>query len=254
MLAVAPRTSLTIDGVSKSYKLDGIDRQVLRNVSFSVANQEIVGVLGASGCGKSTLLRLIIGLDREFDGSIEVDGKDNLAGNSHIGMVFQDHRLFPWLTVEGNVALALDALPLSPSERARRVRHYIELVGLSDFAKAYPKQLSGGMAQRAAIARALAPEPDILLMDEPFGALDSLLRIRLQDELLRIWEKHKISIVIVTHDVEEALYLSDRVIVMEANPGRIRDVLDVGLGRPRSRDDAKLASLKRRCLETLIPA
>jgi sulfonate transport system ATP-binding protein len=167
-------------------------------------------------------------------------------------MVFQDHRLYPWLTVEGNIDLAFDNTNLSASARRQRVRYYLELVGLGDYARAYPRQLSGGMAQRAAIARALAQEPDILLMDEPFGALDSILRMRLQDELLSIWERNRVSIVIVTHDVEEALYLADRVLVMEPNPGRIRDVFEVGLPRPRDRGGFGLSDLKKRCLSTLV--
>ena len=141
---------------------------------------------------------------------------------------------------------------LSSVERCDRTSRYLQLVGLADYAKAYPRQISGGMAQRAAIARALAQEPEVLLMDEPFGALDSILRMRLQDELLSIWEKNRVSIVIVTHDVEEALYLADRVLVMEPNPGRIRDVFEVNLPRPRDRGDATFADLKRRCLATLV--
>ncbi|MGE7368358.1 ABC transporter ATP-binding protein [Neorhizobium sp. NPDC001467] len=242
--------ALSVEHVSKSYALKGSDRLVLRDVNFSVGRNEIVSIVGASGCGKSTLLRLIVGLDDDFRGSIS-HGADASAG-TRVGMVFQDHRLYPWLTVEANVALALDRSPLSSGEKRDRVRHYIDLVGLSSFLTAYPRQLSGGMAQRAAIARALAQEPDVLLMDEPFGALDSILRMRLQDELLAIWERNRVSIVIVTHDVEEALYLSDRVIVMEPDPGRIRDIIEVDLERPRDRSAATLVDLKRRCLGMLV--
>jgi sulfonate transport system ATP-binding protein len=169
-----------------------------------------------------------------------------------LGWCFKTTVFYPWLTVQANVDLAFDNSSLSVAERRDRTSHYLRLVGLADYAKAYPRQLSGGMAQRAAIARALAQEPEVLLMDEPFGALDSILRMRLQDELLSIWEKNKVSIVIVTHDVEEALYLADRVLVMEPNPGRIRDVVEVGLPRPRDRGDPGLADLKRRCLATLV--
>jgi len=242
--------SLSVEHVGKSYTLNGVERPVLRDVSFAVGQQEVVGVVGASGCGKSTLLRLIVGLDADYRGAITL--APGAATQSRIGIVFQDHRLYPWLTVAGNVGLALDASALSSAERHAKARHYIDLVGLSEFAGAYPRQLSGGMAQRAAIARALAQEPEILLMDEPFGALDSLLRMRLQDELLRIWERNRISIVIVTHDVEEALYLGDRVLVMQPNPGRIQDIIDVDLPRPRDRGNARLLELKRRCLATLL--
>jgi sulfonate transport system ATP-binding protein len=243
--------ALSIEHVSKSYVLEGAPRPVLKDINFKVRRNEIVAIVGASGCGKSTLLRLIVGLDSDYRGYITRGGSDN-AAPAKVGMVFQDHRLYPWLTVEGNVDLAFDNSDLATSVRRERVRLYLELVGLSDYAKAYPRQLSGGMAQRAAIARALAQEPDILLMDEPFGALDSILRMRLQEELLSIWERNRVSIVIVTHDVEEALYLADRVLVMEPNPGRIRDVFDVGLPRPRDRGGVVLAELKKRCLATLV--
>ncbi|TDK39204.1 ABC transporter ATP-binding protein [Rhizobium deserti] len=244
-------TALAIEHVSKSYALNGVQRPVLNDISFDVAPNEIVSIVGASGCGKSTLLRLIVGLDEDYRGSIIQGGVSDTKA-AKVGMVFQDHRLYPWLTVGANVDLAFDASNLRKPERLARVHHYLQLVGLSDYEKAYPKQLSGGMAQRAAIARALAQEPDILLMDEPFGALDSILRMRLQDELLSIWEKNRVSIVIVTHDVEEALYLGNRVIVMEPDPGRIRDVFEIELARPRDRADPRLAALKQRCLATLV--
>ncbi|WP_449415345.1 ABC transporter ATP-binding protein [Ochrobactrum teleogrylli] len=243
--------ALSIEHVSKSFVLDGAPRPVLRDINFQVGHNEIISIVGASGCGKSTLLRLIIGLDGDYRGSI-TRGVSTTTVPAKTGMVFQDHRLYPWLTIEGNVELAFDKSDLPPASKRERVQHYLALVGLSDYAKAYPKQLSGGMVQRAAIARALAQEPDILLMDEPFGALDSILRMRLQDELLSIWEKNKVSIIIVTHDVEEALYLADRVLIMEPNPGRVRDVFDVGLPRPRDRSASILADLKKRCLAMLV--
>lgn len=240
--------ALSIEHVTKAYKLEGIARPVLNDVSFTVGENEILAIVGASGCGKSTLLRLIVGLDNDFRGSIARTAK---GAATKVGMVFQDHRLYPWLTVEANVDLAFDNSGLPSRQRQEKARHYIDLVGLTEFAKAYPRQLSGGMAQRAAIARALAQEPDVLLMDEPFGALDSILRMHLQEELLTIWEKNRVSIVIVTHDVEEALYLADRVIVMEPNPGRIRETIEVALPRPRDRSGYVLANLKRDCLALL---
>ncbi|MFS8046047.1 ABC transporter ATP-binding protein [Rhizobium sp. BR 314] len=242
--------ALSIEHVSKAYSLDGVARPVLKDINFTVRRNEIVAMVGASGCGKSTLLRLIVGLDSDFRGSIVCDTQ--ASSRTKVGMVFQDHRLFPWLTVEGNVALAFDNSDLTARQRQEKAKHYIELVGLAEFSKAYPRQLSGGMAQRAAIARALAQEPDTLLMDEPFGALDSILRMRLQDELLSIWERNQVSIIIVTHDVEEALYLADRVIVMEPNPGRIRETIDVALPRPRDRNGVLLANLKKHCLSMLM--
>ncbi len=244
-------TALAIEHVSKSYFLEGAERPVLKDINLEVEHSEIVAIVGASGCGKSTLLRLVVGLDTDYRGTIEWSGKKT-SSFSKVGLVFQDHRLYPWLTVQGNVDLAFDNSGLSAAERRDKTSRYLTLVGLADYAKAYPRQLSGGMAQRAAIARALAQEPEVLLMDEPFGALDSILRMRLQDELLSIWETSKVSIVIVTHDVEEAVYLADRVLVMEPNPGRIRDVVEVGLPRPRDRSSPGFADLKRRCLTSLI--
>ncbi|WP_313592060.1 ABC transporter ATP-binding protein [Agrobacterium cavarae] len=244
-------TALAIEHVSKSYFLDSAERPVLRDINLQVEGREIVAIVGASGCGKSTLLRLVVGLDADYRGTISWSGHKTSC-LSKVGMVFQDHRLYPWLTVQGNVDLAFDNSGLSAAERRDKTSHYLRLVGLADYTKAYPRQLSGGMAQRAAIARALAQEPEVLLMDEPFGALDSILRMRLQDELLSIWETSQVSIVIVTHDVEEAVYLADRVLVMEPNPGRIRDVVEVGLHRPRDRSSPGFADFKRRCLTSLI--
>lgn len=243
--------ALSIEHVSKSYRLEGAALPVLKDINLQVRQNEIVSIVGASGCGKSTLLRLIVGLDSDYRGTI-MHGATHSGSPARVGMVFQDHRLYPWLTVAANVDLAFDSAKLKASERRDRVRHYLELVGLADYARAYPKQLSGGMTQRAAIARALAQEPDVLLMDEPFGALDSILRMRLQDELLAIWERNRVSIVIVTHDVEEALYLADRVLVMEPNPGRIREIFPVDLPRPRDRSDSLLAELRKRCLGLLL--
>lgn len=244
-------SALHLHGVGKDYRVDGVPVPVLRNVSLEVGDGEIVAVLGASGCGKSTLLRLIGGLDRDHSGSLKVHGRPVSGPDTGRGIVFQDHRLFPWLTAEENVDLALDSLGLSRAARRERVRRYLDLVGLSDVARAYPRQLSGGMAQRAAIARALVAEPRILLMDEPFGALDSLLRMRLQEELLRIWERRRVSIVIVTHDIDEALFLADRVVVMEARPGRIVEALAIEAERPRDRNGGELVELKRHLLALL---
>lgn len=244
-------SALDLRGVAKDYRVDGALVPVLRSVDLSVGDGEIVAVLGASGCGKSTLLRLIGGLDPDYAGSLAVHGRQVTGPDAGRGIVFQDHRLFPWLTAAENVDLALDASGLDRASRAERVRRYLDLVGLADFAGAYPRQLSGGMAQRAAIARALVVEPRILLMDEPFGALDSLLRMRLQEELLRIWERRRVSILIVTHDIDEALFLADRVVVMESRPGRVVDDLAVGVPRPRDRNASDLVALRRYLLSAL---
>jgi ABC-type nitrate/sulfonate/bicarbonate transport system ATPase subunit len=243
--------ALRLTSVGKSYLVDEQPLQVLRGINLTIRRGEMLSIVGASGCGKSTLLRLIVGLDADFDGDILVHGAPVAGPGAERAMVFQDHRLFPWLTVEDNIALGLDATDLPASVRRERIAEQIELVGLDGFAKAYPHQLSGGMAQRTAIARALVAEPEILLMDEPFGALDSLTRVHMQEELLRIWTKRRVTIVIVTHDVEEALYLSDTIAVMDARPGRIQTIADVTLSRPRDRAAPAFASLKNDILQRL---
>ncbi|MFC0220150.1 ABC transporter ATP-binding protein [Pseudochelatococcus lubricantis] len=248
----SPAPSLAIENVRKTFTVETRTFAALDDVSLTLRHNEIVSILGPSGCGKSTLLRLVAGLETPDAGALFINGRGPVAGPARdCAIVFQDHRLFPWLTVSGNVDLALDSCRLAPAERRERVRRYIALVGLGSFASAYPRQLSGGMAQRAAIARALVAEPALLLMDEPFGALDSLLRTRLQGELLDIWERNRVTILLVTHDVEEAIYLSDRVVVMQPNPGRIRAVVDVGLPRPRQREETAFIALRKSLLELL---
>ena len=207
---VSDQAVLAIRAVSKSYRVDGRTLQVLNRVALDIAPGEFVSVVGASGCGKSTLLRLIVGLDTEYDGAILLEGRRIDGPGPERGIVFQDHRLFPWLTVAGNIALGLEAANVPPAEQHQRIAENIALVGLQGFENAYPHQLSGGMAQRAAIARALVGQPEILLLDEPLGALDSLTRAYLQEELLRIWRQGAVTMIMVTHDVEEAVYLSDR--------------------------------------------
>jgi sulfonate transport system ATP-binding protein len=249
--AVRDQPVLAIRAVSKSYQVDGRVLQVLSRVALDIAPGEFVSVVGASGCGKSTLLRLIVGLDTEYEGTIVLDGRRIDGPGSERGIVFQDHRLFPWLTVTGNIALGLEAANVPSAEQHRRVAENIALVGLQGFENAYPHQLSGGMAQRAAIARALVGQPEILLLDEPLGALDSLTRAYLQEELLRIWRQGAVTMIMVTHDVEEAVYLSDRVVVMEPRPGRISAVLPVDLPRPRDRAAADFIRLKESILRAL---
>ncbi|MBV8509205.1 MAG: ABC transporter ATP-binding protein [Xanthobacteraceae bacterium] len=243
--------ALAIRAVSKSYQVDGRALQVLKGIALDIAPGEFVSVVGASGCGKSTLLRLIVGLDTAYDGAILLDGRRIEGPGPDRGIVFQDHRLFPWLTVADNISLGLEAANVPIPEQQRRVAENIALVGLDGFENAYPHQLSGGMAQRAAIARALVGEPEILLLDEPLGALDSLTRAYLQEELLRIWRQGGVTMIMVTHDVEEAVYLSDRVVVMEPRPGRISAVLPVDLPRPRDRAAAEFIRLKERILRAL---
>jgi len=229
--------------VSKQYVVKNEALPVLDGVSLTVRQGEFLSIVGASGCGKSTLLRLLIGLELDYQGEILVKNEPVTGTSLDRGLVFQEHRLFPWLTVEQNVAVALENSALSPAEKRQSVKEHLELVGLSGFARAYPHQLSGGMAQRAAIARGLVNRPSILLLDEPFGALDALTRTRLQHELQQIWQKEKVTMILVTHDVEEAVYLGDRVVVMEPRPGRIRNVLAVDVPHPRDRRDPALKAL-----------
>ncbi|CAO3426399.1 ABC transporter ATP-binding protein [Azospirillum endophyticum] len=224
----AARGALEIRGLTKRYRVSGTPFTALQDIGLSVAPGEFVSIVGASGCGKSTLLRLIVGLERQFDGEILLDGRPVSGPGLDRAIVFQEHRLFPWLTAEENVALGLLKSNHPAADKRRLVREHLELVGLGAFAKAYPSQLSGGMSQRVAIARALVARPRILLLDEPFGALDALTRSHLQAELLRIVRAEGITAILVTHDVEEALYLGDRVVVMHPRPGRIANVIPAG--------------------------
>lgn len=241
-----PFVHLNITG--KQFAVSGQAVPVLENVELTIEEGEFIAIVGSSGCGKSTLLRLLVGLDQEFEGQIQVQGKPVTGVGLDRGIVFQEHRLFPWLTVRQNVALGLASSKLSPAEQQSRITQHLDLVGLLHFADAYPYQLSGGMAQRVAIARGLVAKPKILLLDEPFGALDALTRRTMQDELLQIWQEEKITTVLVTHDVEEALFLADKVVVMEPRPGRIRRIVPVTLERPRQRTTPAFARLREQLL------
>lgn len=251
MNAFASPALVSFRQVAKSFPVDGRELQAIERFDLEIADGEFIAIVGASGCGKSTLLRLLIGLDREFQGEIRIDGKaiDGIGGER--GIVFQEHRLFPWLTVEQNIALGLVNEPLSATGKAGKVADYLQLVGLKGFERAYPHQLSGGMAQRVAIARGLVASPRILLLDEPFGALDALTRQQLQEELLRIRQRERITTVLVTHDVEEALFLADRVVVMAPRPGRIKRVVEVPLEHPRERGGFDFLGLRETLLHEL---
>jgi len=245
------RGRLEVRNVSKSFEVGGAPIEVLRDVSLDVAAGEFVAALGPSGCGKSTLLRLIAGLERDYEGAITQDG-DAITGTSlHRGIVFQEPRLFPWATVWQNVALGLKNSPISESAKRESIAAHIALVGLDGFAQAYPHQLSGGMAQRAAIARGLVNRPRLLLLDEPFGALDAITRVRLHVELQRIWAHEKITMILVTHDVDEAVFLGDRVVVLAPRPGRISRVFDISVPRPRERSDDDLVRIRNEVLRVL---
>lgn len=206
----------------------------LDQVNLEIGRNEFVSLLGTSGCGKSSLLAILGGLQQASSGSIEVDGLPIAGPGRDRGFVFQAYTLFPWMTIQQNVEFALRLEPMSKAERADTARESLALVGLENFLGAYPKQLSGGMKQRAAIARALSYRPEILLMDEPFGALDAQTRQLMQELLTQIWERHQLTVLFVTHDIDEAVFLSDRAILMTARPGRVKRDMRIELERPRT--------------------
>ena len=235
--AVAAESGVVVDGVGKTYDGDGTPVRALDDVSFGVESGEFVCLVGPSGCGKTTLFRVIAGLADATDGEVRVAGTPVTGPTTDMGVVFQEYHLFPWLTVEENVGFGLERSDRSAAERAERVDEMLDLVGLSEFRESYPKSLSGGMKQRVAIARALAVDPELLLMDEPFGAVDAQTREMLQRELLDVWASTRKTVLFVTHDVAEAVTLADRIVVMAAEPGRVAEVVDVGVDRPRERGD-----------------
>lgn len=241
------KNDLDIRGLGKRYastQADGGTLQVLQNIDLHIPSGQFVSIVGASGCGKSTLLRLILGLDAEYEGQILLGGEAISGTGRERGIVFQDHRLFPWLTVAQNIAVGLRNAPFTEGQKRQLVAEHVALVGLEGFERSYPHQISGGMAQRVAIARGLVNRPRVLLLDEPFGALDALTRSRLQGELQHIWQKEKITMLLVTHDVEEAVFLGDQVVVMQPHPGRIRRTVRVDLPHPRNRSDPAFIRLR----------
>ena len=225
-----------IDNVVKKCQTRKGEMTALNGVSFDIHQNEFVCVVGPSGCGKSTLLNIIGGLEKPTSGTVTVDGKPVEGPGPDRGVVFQQYALFPWLTVEDNVKFGLKLQGKSPEECNEIAQKYIKLVQLEDFAKSYPKALSGGMKQRVAIARAYAVNPEVLLMDEPFGALDAQTRTQLQSELLKTWEKEKKTCFFITHDVEEAIILAQRVVIMYARPGRVKDIVNIDIPYPRTQE------------------
>ncbi|NMC33674.1 MAG: ABC transporter ATP-binding protein [Veillonellaceae bacterium] len=229
---------VVVDRVGKQYAgSTGNPVIALENVCLTVEEEEFIVLVGPSGCGKSTLLNMVGGLLAPTSGRIVMEGLREDRDPS-VGIVFQEVGLFPWRTVESNIEFGLEESSLSPAERRERVQRHIELVGLSGFEHSYPHQLSGGMRQRAGIARTLAIQPDLLLMDEPFSALDAQTRTLMQEELLRIWETHRLSTLYVTHNIQEAVYLADRIVVLSRRPGRVNSILTIDLPR-RGRDRAE---------------
>ncbi|SHH54521.1 NitT/TauT family transport system ATP-binding protein [Sporobacter termitidis DSM 10068] len=229
---------------------DGQTVVALSNVNAEIKPGEFISLIGPSGCGKSTFLRLLAGLTTPDEGAFTLDGVKITDASYERGLVFQDPTLFPWLTIYDNVAFGLKVRSIY-HEKKKDVLDFIRLVGLQGFEKAYPHQLSGGMAQRAALARALVNHPKVLLLDEPFGALDAFTRMNMQDELIKIWQERGTTTVMVTHDVDEAIYLSDRIFVMSPRPARIENILEVEIGRPRERDLPEFLRLRAKILQIL---
>ncbi|ACS85154.1 ABC transporter ATP-binding protein [Musicola paradisiaca] len=248
MTTSSSRPVVEFSHLKKQFSVGGAPLTVIDDLSLSIYSGELVAIVGSSGCGKSTLLRLLAGLDNQFQGRILVDGMPVHGIGGDRGMVFQEPRLFPWLSVRHNIALGLASEKLRRSERDAQVDRFLKLVGLEAFADALPAQLSGGMAQRVAIARGLVANPRILMLDEPFGALDALTRQQMQQELRRIHQQEGTTTLLVTHDVEEAVYLADRILVLAPRPGRLRHIAAIDLPHPRRRDSQ---AFHQQCSELL---
>lgn len=252
-LAAADTSSLRIRDVRKSFPAadDTTTRRLaLDGITLDLAAGELASLVGPSGCGKSTLLRLIAGLDSPDSGELTIGTERILGPNAERGLVFQDPNLFPWLTVRRNIEAGLVARHVL-HEKRNEVAEFMRLVGLESFADAYPHHLSGGMAQRVALARALINHPKVLLLDEPLGALDAFTRMRMQDEVLRLWQARRTTMLLVTHDIDEAIYMSDRIVIMTQRPGRIERIIAVDLSRPRDRASAEFLRLRAGILELL---
>jgi NitT/TauT family transport system ATP-binding protein len=233
---------LVVGHVSMIFTRDGKSLPVLEDIHLDVRKGEFLCVVGPSGCGKSTLLNLMGGFLSPSSGSIRIDGEIVRGPDPRRIFVFQERGVFPWLTVEGNIGFGLFKLP--HAERGRRIAHYVQMVGLTGFEQAYPNELSGGMKQRLEVARALAVNPDVLFLDEPFGALDSITRLTMRSELLRIWEAERNTIIFVTHDIDEAVQVADRVAVMSNRPGRIQRIVDIDIEHPRDINSARYLELR----------
>ena len=247
---------LDVKDLGKTFQSRKGPVEALRGLNFRVHRREFICVIGQSGCGKSTLIRILAGLDTPTTGEVTIDGKTVTGPGPDRGMVFQGYTLFPWLTVKRNVMFGLRQKGVPRANAAAEARQWIEVVGLTKFADAYPHQLSGGMKQRVAIARALANQPRILLMDEPFGALDAQTRAQMQSYLLQIWHNVDVTILFITHDLDEAIYLADRIVVLGAHPGHVQEIIDVPLPRPRTREqlvDPYFLATRKRVEELIHP-
>ncbi len=244
VIAKSLQETLLAENVGMKFDRDGKSMTVLENINFEVGEGEFLCLLGPSGCGKSTLLNIMAGFLSPTMGSVTIGGETVRGPDSRRVFVFQERGVFPWLTVEGNIAFGLSKL--SRMEREQRVAHYVKMVGLEGFERTYPPELSGGMKQRVEVARALAVNPDVLFLDEPFGALDSITRLVMRSELLRIWRAERKTIVFVTHDIDEAVQLADRVAVMSARPGTIQEIVTIDVPHPREISSPRYLELRDR--------
>ena len=237
--------TLTVENISKEFEQRDVRSPALESIHLEVEEKEFICVLGPSGCGKTTLLRIIAGLENPTSGTVLIDGEVVTGPTSRTAMIFQDYSLFPWRTVLDNIAFGLEMKGIGEEERHKMAGHYLDLIGLCGFGKNFPYELSGGMRQRVAVARALAIDPSVLLMDEPFGALDAQTRNMLQKQLLEIWDKTKKTVLFVTHSVDEAVFMSDRIVVLTSRPGTIKEVVTIDLPRPRDRTSQDFAKVRR---------
>ncbi|MCU0629959.1 MAG: ABC transporter ATP-binding protein [Methanoregulaceae archaeon] len=237
--------TLIVENLSKEFEQRDVHSPALVSINLEVQDKEFTCVLGPSGCGKTTLLRIIAGLEKPTSGKVIIGGEIVTEPTPRLAMIFQDYSLFPWRTVLDNIAFGLEMKGIDETERHRVASHYLDLIGLCGFGKNYPYELSGGMRQRVAVARALAIDPSVLLMDEPFGALDAQTRNMLQKQLLEIWEKTQKTILFVTHSVDEAVFMADRIVVLTSRPGTVKEVVKIDLPRPRDRTSLDFASVRR---------
>jgi NitT/TauT family transport system ATP-binding protein len=237
--------TLIVENLSKEFEQRDVSSKALESINLDVQEQEFTCVLGPSGCGKTTLLRIIAGLEKATTGKVILSGIEVTEPTSRMAMIFQDYSLFPWRTVLDNIAFGLEIKGIDEEERKRVAVHYLDLIGLSGFGENFPYELSGGMRQRVAVARALAIDPSVLLMDEPFGALDAQTRNLLQKQLLEIWDKTKKTVLFVTHSVDEAVFMADRIVVLTSRPGTVKEVVKIDLPRPRDRTSQDFAKFRR---------
>ena len=239
---------LSIKNIKREFALGTQRLEVLRDINLDIKQGEFISIVGKSGCGKSTLLKLIAGLDIATEGEVQINGQKVTKASLDVGVLFQESRLLPWYSVAQNIKFGLSSEMLSKMKKAEiesYVKEYIDLVGLTGFEKALPEQLSGGMQKRVSVARSLVNKPKILLLDEPFGALDAFTKINMQEEILNIWKKEKMTAILVTHDIDEAIYLGDRVVVMSPKPGIIKKIIPVKLEHPRNRANEEFAAIRK---------